>query len=188
LEEVFFSKPFSLILSDEFFTKMRKMVDDANSNHEQIIISSHQPLMTAGQHGVRKTALYIAATYTPLIIFRPMGLNRLFRQDITSNAYRRLVDSMLSIIQQYEHIIYVSGHDHNLQLMQDKKGNLFIVSGAGSKIEPFAKNPSSLPLWSDDSETGFFQIKFDSSGSQEIKVYTAELKDGITTYHVVHKQ
>jgi hypothetical protein len=159
-------------MSDDFFSQLRKMLGDAKANQEQVIIAAHHPLMTEGHHGVRKTGIYILATYTPLIIFRPMGLNRLFRQDLTSNAYRRLADSMLDIIQQYDHIIYVSGHDHNLQVLHDEKKNLFILSGAGSRSAPFAENPSSHAFWKNDSETGFFQLVFRKGAEVELKVFT----------------
>lgn len=165
-------------MSDEFFIKLRSVMNEAESNHEQVILASHHPLLTAGEHGVRKTVPYILATYTPLIIFRPMGLNRLFRQDITSNSYGRLIDSLTGIINEHHNVIYVSGHDHNLQYFNGEHGNVFIVSGAGSKTNPFAKKPSSTPLWGNDDDTGFFHLKMNASGITDVKVFTPKKPDG----------
>lgn len=165
-------------MSDAFFITLRQMMNEAAMRREQIILAAHHPLMTAGGHGVRKTVPYILATYTPFIIFRPMGLNRLFRQDVTANAYRRINDSINKIISAHQQVIFVSGHDHNLQVFREDRGNVFIVSGAGSKITSFPKKPSATPLWKKDNEPGFLRLTFHPENMPVIQIFTPVLAEG----------
>ena len=56
-------------------------------------------------------------------------------EDINNQHYADLANRLKSIVQDKENIIFVSGHDHNLQYHED--GNLRqIISGAGSKTDP----------------------------------------------------
>jgi hypothetical protein len=46
-----------------------------------------------------------------------------------------LANRLKSIVQDKENIIFVSGHDHNLQYHEERNIRQ-IVSGAGSKVDP----------------------------------------------------
>jgi hypothetical protein len=166
-------------MSGEFFEELRRLVNQSHQSNEHLILASHHPLLTGGHHGVRKNAAYILATFTPLIIFRPMGLNRLFRQDITSNAYQRIADSVLNILALHPSAYMVAGHDHNLQVFNYRSGNTLIVSGAGSKTSSFAKNPSAHPGWMSDDATGFFKLTFAKDRSAVLRVFTPDSPSGI---------
>lgn len=165
-------------MSDEFFASLRDTVLHSREKHEHLILASHHPLMTAGNHGLRKNTAYILATFTPLIIFRPMGLNRLFRQDIPSNAYRRLADSVLNILALHPSAFMVAGHEHSLQVFNYRDGNTLVVSGAGSKTSAFAKKPSAFPDWKSDSSTGFFKLTFEKDMPPLLRVYTPDSPAG----------
>lgn len=167
-------------MKEKFFEELRTSLSEAEKNQETVIIAGHHPLMTIGTHARLSQPLHFFTTYIPpLQIFRLMGLNRLFRQDMQSNAYRKLADSMLSIIQQHKQLIYVNGHDHNLQYFADEKRNMFITSGAGSKTEPFDPKATSKPAWKNDTDTGFFKLIFDAGGLKSIAVYTPISKQEI---------
>ena len=170
----------------KFFEELRKNLSEAEKKQETVIIAGHHPLMTIGTHARLSQPLHFITTYIPPFqLFRLMGLNRLFRQDIQSNAYRKLADSILNIIQQYEQLIYINGHDHNLQYFVEGKKNLFITSGSGSKTDLFDPKAKGAPLWKDDRSTGFFKLVFDEGGLKDIVLYTPENRNGI---HLDHQE
>ncbi|MGB0368223.1 MAG: hypothetical protein ACPGD8_02390, partial [Flavobacteriales bacterium] len=65
-------------------------------------------------------------------LFGLIGLNRALVQDIPQPRYKRIRNRILSVLNKYPGVIYVSGHDHNLQYL-NKDGVHYLVSGAGSK-------------------------------------------------------
>lgn len=85
------------------------------------IVAGHHPLMTGGEHGG-----YCGAAGP----FHRFGGSP---QDILSSLNRAMRDSMESAFLSHPPLAYVSGHDHNLQVL---KGGLpvryLLVSGAGS--------------------------------------------------------
>ncbi len=55
--------------------------------------------------------------------------------DINNQHYGELANRLKSIVQDKDNVIFVSGHDHNLQYHEE--GNMRqIISGAGSKTDP----------------------------------------------------
>jgi hypothetical protein len=85
------------------------------------IVAGHHPLMTGGEHGG-----YCGAAGP----FHRFGGSP---QDILSSLNRAMRDSLESAFTSNPPLAYVSGHDHNLQIL---KGGLpvryLLVSGAGS--------------------------------------------------------
>lgn len=162
-----------------FFDSLKLHLKSAAIHKETVIIAAHHPLLTIGQHAKFNEPLHFITTWIPPFqIAWLMGLNRLFRQDVTSKKYRRFADSMLQIIGQYQNIIYANGHDHNLQCFSDEKNNLFITSGAGSKTTSFDKKAQGNPVWKDDGDTGFFQLQFDAGGLKSIVAFRSQQKSG----------
>lgn len=53
-------------------------------------------------------------------------------QDIKHPFYQQMISEIESVVKGHTNVIYVAGHDHSLQLIQDSSYN-FIVSGSGSK-------------------------------------------------------
>jgi hypothetical protein len=88
-----------------------------------------------------------------------MGLNRLLSQDLVQPRYAAMRKKMLSIVNAYENVIYVSGHDHNLQCFKEG-GNKYIVSGCGSKLSRLKRKKSFPSIFEDDSKTGFVKLEF----------------------------
>ena len=53
-------------------------------------------------------------------------------EDMSHPRYRRMRKKLLRLLHNHQNIIYVAGHDHNLQYFP-VKGNHYLVSGSGSK-------------------------------------------------------
>ncbi len=171
-------------MQSQFFKELTAALQAAEQHSETVIIAGHHPLMTAGVHARLNQPLHFITTYVPPFqLFRLFGLNRVFRQDLQSKAYRKLADSMLAVIQQRKSLIYAAGHDHNLQYSRDRMNNIFITSGAGSSTTRFDPKASYLPDWKEDRSTGFFKLLFDSTGLKSVHVYTATHPDGISLLH-----
>ena len=115
-----------------------------NFSHDKfVVIVSHHPLSTHGPHGgyfnwqdhiFPLTNLneflwlplpIIGSTY-PLI--RGSGVSS---QDIASDNYQNFKNKIESILAKYSGIVYASGHEHALQILEGVNDNLYVVSGAG---------------------------------------------------------
>ncbi|MEN3040775.1 MAG: metallophosphoesterase [Bacteroidia bacterium] len=119
---------------------------------DTLVIVLHHPPKTAGAHGGHFPLL---AHLFPLrmlgsSLYIPLpGLGTLFillrkahahPSDQRHPAYANLAQSLLrrafSIPQP---VLFLSGHDHNLQIHKLREGKYAIVSGSGCKTEPLAK-------------------------------------------------
>lgn len=124
----------------DFFVLLKDAI--RNNAHKQIIIASHFPLYSVGNHGgyfptensifpllERKKWMYI-----PLPGFIYTGYRKFFGsiQDLAHPDYRALRDMIWNIIAKYPNVIYAAGHEHNLQYLF--KNNIHhIISGGGGE-------------------------------------------------------
>ncbi|MGB0521576.1 MAG: BamA/TamA family outer membrane protein [Flammeovirgaceae bacterium] len=111
---------------------------------KKIIVAGHHPLFSNGLHGghAKPTTHLFPLTdakknlYVPLpvlgsvYVFYRTVLGNV--QDIPNPRYKALKKALLKIFETHPNLMYVAGHDHNLQYF--KKGEQhYIVSGAGCK-------------------------------------------------------
>ena len=74
-----------------------------------------------------------------------------FRQDLAQNNYKKLRERLNTLVQSIKderpevRIIFTSGHDHSLQLFEEKQ-YVQILSGAGSKSTEIFVNSASESL------------------------------------------
>ncbi|TXK71103.1 BamA/TamA family outer membrane protein [Mesonia sp. HuA40] len=119
----------------EFESELKK------NQNKNVVVATHHPLYTNGVHGGTypiERHLYPSQKTIPLPILG--SLAALIRttggvsiQDAQNERYKSMVDRLSTIAHEYENVIFVSGHEHNLQY------NIFegvhqIVSGSGSKL------------------------------------------------------
>lgn len=110
-----------------------------------LLLLSHHPMRSYGEHGLRfSIADHIfplrklwKGLYLPLPIvgsLYPLLRSSVFStaEDLTHRQYRKLIDSVTSLMEKHENVIYASGHDHGLQLIREGDFTQ-IVSGSGSK-------------------------------------------------------
>lgn len=94
---------------------------------EHVIVVAHHPLRTGGPHGGYGRGFWLK---------RLIGLESLFGatlHDVDSPAYRRMLSQLVPAFTKGPPLVYASGHDHGLQVIEgrDTAGTL-VVSGAGS--------------------------------------------------------
>ncbi|WP_223560458.1 metallophosphoesterase [Chryseobacterium lathyri] len=126
---------------EDFFTEFKDLV--TKNQDKKIIVALHHPVISSGTHAgfnSAKAYLYPLKSKIPFpigasfinILRSSSGANP---EDINNQHYADLANRLKSIVQDKENIIFVSGHDHNLQYHEERNIRQ-IISGAGSKTDP----------------------------------------------------
>lgn len=125
---------------EAFFEELESIL---NKNQDKIILLAiHHPLMSNGTHGGQfsfKKQIFPLEQKIPLpiigsfinILRKTSGISP---QDIQNKQYTILVKRIKALIQGQDNVIVISGHDHNLQFINQDNIKQ-IISGAGSKSE-----------------------------------------------------
>lgn len=158
---------------EDFYTEFE---DQLNKNQNKtIVVATHHPLITHGSHGghyswekqifplEQKIPLPILGTGINLI--RATG--GITHQDISNQNYKNLANRIKTLIGGRKNIIVVSGHDHNLQYIEQADIRQ-IISGAGSKTE------SAKAVGVNDfsfGKNGYAELKISNSGNAEVSFY-----------------
>lgn len=110
--------------------------------NQTTIVAIHHPVMSNGTHGGQfslRKQLFPLESDIPLPVFGSIinfirKTSGISPQDIQNNVYRTLTDRIITLLEDRNNVIFVSGHEHNLQYIQ--KDNIKqIISGSGSKTE-----------------------------------------------------
>ena len=64
-------------------------------------------------------------------------------QDLHAPGYQNMIRDLQSVLKQHSNVIYVAGHEHNLQLIKDTS-SYYIISGAGTNMSRVSKNKNEL--------------------------------------------
>jgi hypothetical protein len=117
---------------DDFFDEYESLIKKARG--KTTIVALHHPMFSNGPHGGQYS---LASHLKPLPVFGT--LKNLIRKtggittvDIQNKLYNQFRKRIITLSQENDKIIFVSGHEHNLQyIIQDNLPQ--IVSGSGSK-------------------------------------------------------
>ena len=122
-----------------------KLEEIAYRNKNKLIIfATHHPFRSGGVHGgyfsLKQHVFPLTDLIKPLYLPLPFigSAYPLARgvfgniQDIPHPLYRDMIKKTENALSANENILYVSGHDHVLQLLKDNNKN-YIVSGSGAK-------------------------------------------------------
>ncbi|MFC4162937.1 metallophosphoesterase [Epilithonimonas zeae] len=163
---------------EDFYTEFE---DQLNKNQNKtIVIATHHPLITNGSHGGKyswEKQIFPLENKFPLpILGSIINLTRatggITHQDISNQNYKNLSDRIKTLIGGRKNVIVVSGHDHNLQYIEE--GDIRqIVSGAGSKTESakaVGRNDFSF------GKNGYAELKISNSGNAEVSFYNLNPK------------
>lgn len=123
---------------DKFFYEYERLIKE--NTLKSTIVAIHHPMYSYGSHAGQyslKAQLYPTGGSVPLpgigsvanILRKTSGIST---QDMINPIYRELKNRLTTITRKYENIIFVSGHEHNLQyIFEDQIPQ--IISGSGSK-------------------------------------------------------
>ncbi|MDG4945703.1 metallophosphoesterase [Weeksellaceae bacterium KMM 9713] len=137
------------------------------------LIAIHNPVLTNGSHGGQYS---FKSHMKPLPVLG--SFKNLFRKtggvsntDNQNNIYRELSDRLKAYSQFGNKVIFVSGHDHNLQFIQ-KDNVTQIVSGSGAK-----KSATRLTNGGkfSSSDQGYARLDVMKDGSSQVHFYSSDL-------------
>ncbi len=156
---------------------------------KRVIMMSHHPMLTFGEHALKYTwkdhvfpltRLWKGA-YVPL---PGLGsLYPLFRstvlaspEDIKHPAYADLRSRVLEICKDHPNLIYVAGHDHGLQYIV--KDSLYqVVSGSGAKTSEIRKDKTLKYRYN---KQGFCVLDCLDNGAIAVQFYIDEPEEALT--------
>ncbi|MCG1037510.1 metallophosphoesterase [Polaribacter sargassicola] len=158
----------------KFFDEFESLVKKARG--KTTIIAMHHPMFTNGSHGgeysfkSHMNPLPILGTIKN-VIRETSGLSN---TDIQNKKYNELKKRIVTLSQENEKTIFVSGHDHNLQyLVQDNLPQ--IISGSGSKTTPTRLSKDAKFTYETQ---GFAKLDIYKDGSSRVNFYSVK-DDGI---------
>ncbi len=153
--------------------------------NKNVVIAMHHPLYTYGPHGGYYSTKQHLFPLTDLsknlyIPFPVVGsFFALLRgtlgstQDVAHQDYKDLKKTMLNPAKINGNFIFVAGHEHNLQYIEEDRQH-FIVSGAGSKNSPVKLGKGSEFAFGDKVEQGFSQLDFYKDGSAWLQYWITD--------------
>ncbi len=168
---------------EQFFDRLE---DELTRNQNKtILLAIHHPLMTHGSHGGEfpfREHLFPLEQDIPLPIIGTLGI--LFRktsgvsvQDIQNKKYGAMARRIKTLIANKPNVIVISGHDHNLQYI-DQDGIKQIISGSGSK------NEGARAIGDKDfsyGRNGYAELQIRKAGGAKVSFYgiTSDGKEGL---------
>ncbi|HEX8356764.1 MAG TPA: metallophosphoesterase, partial [Segetibacter sp.] len=116
----------------------------AKNSKKLVILAQHHPFKSYGIHGGYYTLKQHIFPFTDLKpnLYIPMpvvgSIYPIARgvfgtpQDLKHPAYANMIHDVQKVAREHPNVIFVAGHEHNLQLIKDSSFN-YIVSGSGTK-------------------------------------------------------
>jgi predicted phosphodiesterase len=161
---------------EDFFLEIESVLKKNNS--KTIVIAMHHPAFTSGTHGGYfnfKNHLFPMGNNVPMPILGSLaaqlrGVGGVSPQDRSNTRYTNFMDRLTTLVKGNDKVILVSGHDHNLQYIENEGINQ-IVSGSGSKNSPAALGKDGL---FSSGESGFAKLDIFENGSSQVGFYSAK--------------
>lgn len=137
---------------DEVVARMKVLFD--KNRHKVIVLASHHPFQSYGNHGGyyswKDHIFPLTAANKNLYIPLPVigSLYPLLRtifvnpEDLAHPLYKDMISRIDSTFAKYPNLIHVAGHDHGLQFI--KNGGIQVVSGSGAKHSFVSKGKHAL--------------------------------------------
>ena len=141
----------------------------ARSNAIWKIAYAHHPYLSNGSHGN-------AGNYDGVV---PISVDP-FTNRFSGNTYRQWLEN--NICGKVD--VYVSGHDHDLQLLHsipECSNTIIMVSGAGSKTRSLKAGETRNPFWYQRGDVLGFAIGEIEGDKLTLKFYTVSEENGLTT-------
>ena len=153
----------------KFFDELEGLIKKARG--KTTLIALHHPMFTNGSHGGQYS---FKSHLTPLPVLG--SLKNLIRKtsgispaDIQNSRYNEFRKRIITLSQENDKTIFISGHDHNLQyLLKDNIPQ--IVSGSGSKKTATRNVDGEFS----SSDPGFARLDVFKDGSSVVRFYSAK--------------
>ena len=165
---------------EEVLTELQEVL--ARNSAKLVLFATHHPFRSYGPHGgffTVKQHIFpftdaIPKLYIPLpLIGSSYPLTRAVfgtAQDLKHPLYQAMIAAIEPIVKGHPNVIYVSGHEHTLQLIQDS-GYHYIVSGSGSKSNRVSKSRKTIFA---SPQTGFAILQVSKNKNVKASFYGVE--------------
>ncbi|MBL4604396.1 MAG: metallophosphoesterase, partial [Flavobacteriaceae bacterium] len=158
---------------DKFFDEFESLLKKAQG--KTTIVAMHHPMFTMGSHGgnysfgSHMSPLPILGTLKN-ILRKTTGISN---ADLQNKKYNELKKRIVTLAQQNEKTIFVSGHEHSLQyIVEDNIPQ--IVSGSGSKDGAVKLTESGFYA---DGKQGYSKLIVYKDGSSHVQFFTIDNKN-----------
>jgi len=156
-----------------------------NSNGRKTLIAAHHPLITYGPHGGFfdwRTHIFPLLDFNrylwiPLpvigslyVLSRIAGLSP---QDISNSLYQEYIERVERVISKYNNVIYASGHEHSIQVLEGINNNLYLISGYGTEAHTNSLSYGDKTIFS-VLYPGFIQLDLLKDKSVRLSVFIIE--------------
>ncbi len=164
------------VTETEVIESIKKRIEESTNLKRPILLASHHPLKSYGQHGGYYSS---GDLIRPLYLIEQIFRKSIFagRQELHNAVYKNMRVKIESALQTYSGkvktpMIYAAGHDHSLQIIDDQKGILHLVSGAGSawKATRVGKGEGTLFSHTNKKSGGFIAVDYLQSGEVRLAV------------------
>ena len=166
---------------EQFFTEFESLIKKARG--KTTIIAIHHPMFTNGPHGGQysfgqhMTPVPILGTLKN-VIRKTSGITN---TDLQNKKYRELKKRLVTLTQENDKAIFVSGHEHSLQyIVEDNLPQ--IISGAGSKINPTRNIGGGMFSYG---AVGYARLDIFKDGSSYVRFYKAETNELVFSTTVI---
>jgi hypothetical protein len=156
-------------------------LDDILSKNSKkiVLLAMHHPFRSYSPHGGYfgiKQHIFPFTDVIPKLYFPLPVLGSIYpltravfgtEQDLKHPLYQTMIYEISKVVKGHSNVIYVSGHDHSIQLIQDSSFN-YIISGSGSKNTRVSMSKNSLYA---TAESGFVTLDISKEKNVQAKVY-----------------
>ncbi|HLQ23521.1 MAG TPA: hypothetical protein VK132_09955, partial [Gemmatimonadales bacterium] len=150
-----------------------------------VIVAAHHPLISAGEHGgffgvedhvfpLRALKRWLWVPLPGLGSIYPLARqNGVSDQDQSNPVNRRMVGMFAAAMQDHPPLVWASGHEHNLEVLEGTSARWLLVSGAGIYgHEGPAFGRTALRFGS--GAAGFMRLEFLADGRVRLGVLTVD--------------
>lgn len=145
------------------------------NQNKTTVFALHHPLRSNGPHGGKfgwssyldpqEKSIPIPVVGQLANLIRTSG--GISKQDALNPLYNSLIDRLETIAMKWGKVVFVSGHDHSLQYIEDEQIKQ-VISGSGSNVSYFRKDTNS-PFGAE--EEGFAVLDIFEDGSSWIRFF-----------------
>jgi hypothetical protein len=160
---------------------LNQIEDILNKNENKLVIlACHHPFKSYGIHGGYFTIKQHIFPFTDLKpnLYIPLpvigSIYPIARgvfgipEDLSYPAYANMIRDVGKVVKGHPNVIFVSGHEHNLQLIKDSSYN-YIISGSGTKHTRVSANKKA-PFVSD--KNGYAVLDISKNKNVDVTFYT----------------
>jgi len=165
--------------------------DLARAEGRAVVVAAHHPLESAGEHGgffgiedhlfpLRAVRRWLWVPLPGLGSIYPLARqNGISNQDQTGPVNRRMREMLEAAMHDHPPLVWASGHEHNLEVLEGTRPRWLLVSGAGIYgHEGPAFRRTAMRFGSDDA--GFMRIEFLADGRARLGVLAVD-REGCST-------